>query len=505
VTQIGPKTEFGGEPIPPGFILPITGRKPNGEYQFGKMEPYPPHATIDVRILQEYIRCRGSKLKTALALAEITFPPFPPDLSYMERYSALRCCPRTPAGYRITPSMVMGLVTNLKLIGVWRWGDIIKANNHEPVVPQSLFLTAYELALSRAKPKGRSIYYEPMEWSGLLWCYNHEKPAQISSYSSGGVYRCKRDYDAARGRICLNIEKRFIDEPLTTEVLHQLDFTPFAEEVLEQLETEEERGKLVMVRNRQEIAELKRRLENLKQYLGCGDRQREEIYWQQYRSTEEKLRQLQNNPVTEKTIADIDIKTVKQFLINLPGKWKNYSPSVRNRLLKLLIEKVDLHHDAKTIEATVFWKTGFRQQIIIQRARAAFSQDSIWTDEENKLLKTLWPKASLETVLEVLPKRTLLAVKNHARCLGLNRRIKPDSATIRRRWTKQEEMQACALYEEGTPVPEIALKLNFTTASIVQHAKVGRWNRPPWAKQRKKPVVWKVVEQNFKSSQSESS
>ena len=187
--------EFVGEPIPPGYILPITGRKANGEYQFGKMEPYPPHAAIDVRILQEYIKWRGSKLKTALALADVTFPSFPPELAYMERYSVLRSVPRTPAGYRITPAMVKGLATNLKLIGVWRWGDTIKVNNHKPVVPEDLFLVAYELALTRAKPKGRAVYYEPMEWSGLLWCCNHDKPALVSSYSTGGVYRCKRDCD----------------------------------------------------------------------------------------------------------------------------------------------------------------------------------------------------------------------------------------------------------------------------------------------------------------------
>jgi hypothetical protein len=368
-----------------------------------------------------------------------------------------------------------------------------------------LFFTAYEIALSRAKPKGRAVYHEPMEWSGLLWCCNHDEPALVSSYSSGGVHRCKRDYDSARGRICLNIEKRFIDEPLTTEVLRQLDFTPFTEEVLEQLETEAERGKLATARSRQEIAELERRLESLKQYLGCGDKQREEIYWQQYQSTDEKLRQLQSNPVTEKAIADIDIETVKQFLINLPVKWKNYSPSVRNRLLKLIIEKTELRHDAKTIEATVFWKTGFRQQIVIQRARAAFSEDNLWTDKEDKILETLWPNSSLEAVLEALPKRTLSAVKNHARCLGLKRRRKPDSATIQHRWTKLEQSQTRKLYEGGASVPEIALKLNLTPASIVQHAKAGKWNRPPWAKQRKKPVIWKVMEQNFKGFQSEPS
>ena len=497
--------EFVGEPIPPGFILPITGRKANGEYQFGKMEPYPPHAAIDVRIFQEYIKHRGSKLKTALALADVTFPPFPPELAYMERYSALRSCPRTPAGYRITPSTVKGLVSNLKLIGVWRWGDIVKVNNHEPVVPEDLFLTAYELALARAKPKGRAVYYEPMEWSGLLWCCNHDNPALVSSYSAGGVYRCKRDYGAALGHICLNIEKRFIDEPLTTEVLRQLDFTPCAEEVLGQLENQAVQGKLAAARYRQEITELERKLENLKQYLGCGDKHREETYWQQYTSTEQKLKELSNKPVLEKTITTVDIDTVKQFLLNLPGKWQNYSSTVRNRLLKLLIEKVELRHDAKTIEATVYWKTGFCQRVIIQRARATFNQESSWTDDENKLLEALWRNAPLTAVQEALPERTLSAIRNHARRLGLKRQRKTNPAKLRRRWTKQEEKQAKALYESGTPFSEVAMKLNRTQAAIVQRAASKKWHRPSGERSKKKPVVWKTADQDFKGLQEESS
>jgi hypothetical protein len=200
-----------------------------------------------------------------------------------------------------------------------------------------------------------------------------------------------------------------------------------------------------------------------------------------------------------------DIKTVKQFLVNLPGKLHNHSPSVRNRLLKLLIEKIELHHDTKSIDATIYWKIGFHQQVIIQRARAAFNQDNIWTDEEDKLLETLWPNASLKAVVETLPRRTLSAVRNHARYLGLKRRRKPNSAVIRHRWTEQEQSQARELYEGGIPVPEIALKLNLTQAAIVQHARVKKWNRPPCAKRRKEPIVWKTTEQNFKGFQEESS
>jgi hypothetical protein len=495
--------EFVGEPIPPGFMLPVTGRKSNGEYRFGKMEPYPPHAAIVVWILQEYIKCRGSKLKTALSLGGVTFPTFPTELAYMERYSALRGCPVAPSGYRITPAMVKGLVTNLKLIGVWRWGDIVKVNNHDPVVPLDLFLTAYELALARAKPKGRAVYQEPMEWSGILWCCNHERPALLSSYSSGGVYRCKRDYEKALGRICLNVEKRYIDEPLTTEVLRQLDFTPCAEEVLDQLENEAARDKLATARYRQEVVELEKRLENLKQYLGCGDKRREEIYWQQYRAAEEKLKVLLNNPAPEKPIDTVDIKTVKQFLTNLLGKWKHYSLTVRNRLLKLLIEKVELCHDTKTIDATVFWKTGFYQRIIIQRAGTTNNQESAWTEEENSLLEKLWQDAPLETIQEALPKRTLSAIRNNARRLGLKRGRQVNRDRMHLRWMEPEEKQARELYEGGTPFSLIALKLGRSPEAIIQRAIAKKWYTPK-KNIKIKPVAWKLVDQNFKGLQEES-
>jgi hypothetical protein len=82
---------------------------------------------------------------------------------------------------------------------------------------------------------------------------------------------------------------------------------------------------------------------------------------------------------------------------------------------------------------------------------------------------------------------------------------KTGSSTMRHRWTKQEETLAYELYEEGTPVSEIAMKLNLHQAAIEQHAKVGKWNRPSWFKQRKKPAIWKIAEQNFKGFKEESS
>jgi len=108
-------------------------------------------------------------------------------------------------------------------------------------------------------------------------------------------------------------------------------------------------------------------------------------------------------------------------------------------------------------------------------------------------------------VLEALPDRTLSAIRNHARHLGLKRQRNKNSAEIKRRWTKQEEAQAQELYKGGTRFSEIATKLNRTQVAIMQRAIVKKWYNPSQAMRKKKPVVWKTVDQDFKGFQEEPS
>jgi len=58
------------------------------------------------------------------------------------------------------------------------------------------------------------------------------------------------------GPICLDINGQFIDDPLTTAILRQLDFTPYAEEVLSRLESDVSNGKLERIRHSQQISRL---------------------------------------------------------------------------------------------------------------------------------------------------------------------------------------------------------------------------------------------------------
>ena len=489
--QKAARGEYVGGPIPAGFVLPVIGQKTNGQYEFGKFEPYLPHAEIVVQVLREFVRQHGSALKAAQRLASLSFPCFPSELTYMESRSALRMCPKTHDGYRVTPELIRGLATNVKLIGVWQWGDTEPIlNNHEPAVPQELFLAAYELAIRKGKQKGRAVYSEPLEYSGLLWCCNHPYPEPVSSHCCEGDYRCQRDYFKGEGQICFDIAHRFIDQPLTTEILRQLDFTPYAEEVLAKLEAEAIQDRGSQVERTRQVNELVRRLENLKTYLGCGNREREEIYWAEYKKTSTQLEELRAKPAPEIKVTITDIQQVRDFLSQLSSKWQAYPRSMRNRLLNLLIERVELHHDRETVEATIIWKAGLQQAVIIDRPPAKGSRDKRWNLEEDKLLTMLWPSSSREAVQAALPNRSWKSICCHAHYLKLRRERGHPQPSPQRRWKPEEEARAKAMYEAEVSLADMVTELGRNRTAILNKACKLGWRRPESAKWQKAQVTW---------------
>ena len=463
--------EYVGEPIPPGLYLPVIGRKPSGEYEYRKMEPYPPHAEIVVRIFQEYIRQVGSCLKTCRALNNMTFPFFPLEMQYMERLTSLRTCSRTPDGYEITANLIRRLVTNLKMIGVFQWGDNEAiVDNHKPVVPRELFLEAYHLATRTKKPKGRAINFEPLEWSGLLHCMNDPEPRKIISLNSKERYVCNRDYIARGKSVCLDITARFFDEPLTTTVLRQLYLTPFTEEILDRMESENTRPRLEEIQNRKQGKKLEEEIKKWQLLLpGCVDsatdrvdREKEEFYWRQIREAQQQLEEIRTRPVP-KEIPDIDYDKVREFLKGLTKNWNTYSRSLRNRFLKLIIEKVEIR-GSEDIEARIIWKTGFQQKVIIDRPKSNSKLERRWTKEEDELLRLMYPGSSLGVVTAALPGRGWKGITLRAQRLKLSRKVSGSSQW--RHWTQEDDRRLEVYYEEGMKLQEITDKLGRSELSV---------------------------------------
>jgi len=478
-----------GNPVSPGYIVTIEGQRRDGSYILGKWEPYPPHQETVIEVLTELVR-QGSLHKAAQALnaKRVFFSFFPQTLKYMETRSALRQYLKDDMGYRITPYTLKGLATNPKLIGIWEWMDVLIENNHPGIVPKDLFLQAYDIATSK-KPRGRAAYAEPMEWVGLLYCCNHDEPRQLSANNKRKQWACNYDYKMGRASRCLYVNDHILTTPLTSEFLSCLDLTPHAQAVMEKLRQEVNDHNFEESRNRRQEAELKSRIANLERYLGSGDAKREETYWRLINEARIELDTLQRKPAST-TSASVDVERVAHFLENLEGNWQRYPSRLRNRLLTLLVNRVDLRHDQNSIEATIIWKAGFEQRVRIKRPTAHFTKESQWQPEEDKLLAMLWPSSSRETLAAALPARPWAAMNQRASRLKIRRRWEKKTPDLAHLWTEEEEKRLKELYTQGVSVKEIARKLGRSEQAIKSRASIISAPRPKGFYPRKIEPTW---------------
>ncbi len=487
-----------GSPVSPGYIVNIEGQKRDGSYILGKWEPYHPHQEIIVQIFEEVVR-QQSLHRAALVLNArgVVFPFFPEALKYMETRSALRQYLKDDNGYRITGHALRGLATNVKLIGIWEYRDILIENNHPAIIPIKLFLQAYEIALVN-KPRGRAVYSEPMEWSGLLYCHNHDEPRQLSSNNSRKQWACNYDYKMGQGPRCLYVEDHILTKPLTRELLNSLDLTPHSQAVLEKLQQEVGEHNIEESKNRRREAELKNRIANLERYLGLGNSEREETYWRLIKEAKAELDTLiKREPASASTPTPIDLERVSRFLDNLEENWQKCPSRYRNRLIKLLVDRVELHHDQTTINATIFWKTGFEQKLRIERPTAHFTKEKHWQPEEDKLLRMLWPSSSKEAVIAAFPTRSWGSISERASRLKLRRQWMRASVNNLRPWTTEEEDCIKTMYASGAKTYEIARKLGRTERAVLGRACLLGIHRPKGFYPRKAEPTWSAENINI--------
>ncbi len=484
-----------GTPVCPGFIVEIEGQRNDGSYIMGRWLPYAPHKEVILIALQELVRQHSVfKAVRVLYARGVVFPFFPQEFKYMETRSALRLYRKNDKGYIITTNTLRTLATSVALIGTWQWKDILIENNHPAIVPLELFLQAYEIATSHG-PRGRAAYSEPMEWANLLYCYNHETPLKVAAYNTSRRWACDHSHHLGLGPSCLYVEDHLLTPPLTRAFLDCLDLTPHAQAVLDRLKTEISEHSLEETKRRQRENELKAHVANLEKYLGCGDPVREETYWRLTREARAELQMVRQRPAAPESTV-VDIEKVAGFLENLEGNWQKYPGSLRNHLITLLIDRVELRHDRSHIEATIIWKVGFRQIVNIQRPPSPFMREKVWTEEEDNLLRMLWPSSSWETLQATFPGRTQNAIEMRVWKLQIKRQPVPQAHLAARPWTKEEESQLREMYAAGTGIAEIAGKLGRNENAIqAKMARIGL-RKPEALRHKRSEPAWEAC--NFK-------
>ena len=290
---------------------------------------------------------------------------------------------------------------------------------------------------------------------------------------------------------CLHIADHILTWPLTSEFLSCLDLTPHAKAVLERLRNEVEERDLEETLRRRRETELKARLAGLEGYLGSGDPEKEKTYWRLIKETREQLDTVKRKPKIKKATA-LDLEKVTQFLENLEDEWQEYPQRVRNRLLTLLIDRVEIRHNLSRIEATIVWKVGFRQTIIIKRPSMKSTKDKWWQAEEDDLLRMLWPSSSPEALTAAFPGRSWAAINQRASKLKVNRKSVTRRHESGKRWTEEAKGQLRELYASEPDIAKIAKKLRRSPKAIMGMASLMGLHRPYEFRHQKVEPDWET-------------
>ncbi len=488
-----------GAMVPPGFYLPIIGQRNDGSYIFGKLALYQPHVEVNIIVLKELVHWR-SKLLAARALRakHIVYPFFPPELAYMNTRSSIKRSPRIEAenGWAITPEVIRGLATNPKQIGVWISGDkVIKDNHPSPFSGEllDLWIQSYEIA-HKGEPEHRVTGNEPMPFAGLFYCTNHGEPSLITCHNTEDRLRCTKGYKIG-APICLDVTSHLVTDPLTKVFLERFNPFPYVEAMLRQVEEEMKTGSLESKKLEQDKKQIKQRIANLKGSLGYKDKRKDEILLEEITKAERDLAALEQRAWDshKRNPAPIDIGRIREFLWRLWQNWDSYLNRLKNEILYLFIDRIELHHERKLIEATIVWKSGERQVILIDRPRAHFATELRWRPEEDNLVKLLWPSTRREAVLAAFPGRSWKAIMGRAARLGVHRVRETYRLGASKHWTEREKSELKRLYEAGVPISEISAQLGRGQVAVVSKASLLKLRRPREAKWKRLEPTWRQV------------
>jgi len=200
---------------------------------------------------------------------------------------------------------------------------------------------------------------------------------------------------------------------------------------------------------------------------------------------------LQQKPLPS-PVTSVDIDRVRRFLENLENEWQKLSSTLRNRLIKLLIDHVDIAHDRNHIQATIIWKIDFKQRIDIERPVGNSRQERHWTNEQDSLLRLLWPTSTKEVLLAAFPNRQLGGIRGRAAKLGLERRVRHYPPRWKG-WTSSDDDRLSALYVTETPIEDIAAELGRSKQAVLSRAWFLKIKRPREIRFAFPKVNWEVL------------
>lgn len=464
-----------GQSLPTGYVLDLQEKirvdgkvMKNENYQ--KMQPYEPHAQV---VRQIFHLARKGMTPTQIARhckrEGIVLSALPPELRVGANVRTfLQLQKNADGSWPVTTSRVISILKNPAYIG-WRiWqGEVVTTNGHPPIVDEEIFWAVQDkFGTRRPRPKKDR---PPLPLAGILYCGHHDVPRQMcysrSQQHPPGSYQCKSVYV---GGFCCQITARLLETATCEAVISQCCCSELTDQVLDQLTSEYKQAKEQAAAYKRELQRLEREVENLEHNFTLR-LSPERAAWIETEIQERldritELSSPENHPIGRMVgpkVTDEDVALVKTFLANLSTGWDAQPDELKSAFLNLVLERVVIYPDKRTIRAEITWRTGLVQEILIRRR--VYKRG--WTEAEESLLREHFESSPIPELLEMFPGRTWMAIYQYGRNeLGMSRSHMRGGAGRQkkemRRWTEEEDAILREYYDGNITWAELTSRID---------------------------------------------
>jgi DNA invertase Pin-like site-specific DNA recombinase len=456
--------EWDGRSVPVGFY--VTAKVPRKRFESGtaprRYLVWEEHAVVVRWIFKRFRELAGDfaalKREVAQKTAEQGYLfPFFPDTMY-KPHIALST---NGQGYIISDTGLKDLLCNIAYIG-WFYNNgapPIK-DNHPAIVNEGDFWYAFD-RLSPVSIDGRE---QPRERARFTKVGTNPAPALLRGILKADGYCVYVNQYAAKQRSAaytiVNTKEYFAGEKLGSIAVtdldnivtgHLLEKLEAGKKTREQLEPEMWDGwddldtmlatRLIDVAKVQEsltagidaqLVEYTQEAASLENTLHYGAAALDGKTIEKFSIRLGNLRRSIDQLETKKQRAAERAAELKEFaerLDDVPALWKDMSLEKRRRFVKLVTEKITLTklaHDWMLVEIAWFWPDVPHSFCYIWQRQVG----TAWTDEENRLLRTLYPHADRATILQALPTRSWTAIGRQAFNLQISRPTLPNTSGL---------------------------------------------------------------------------
>lgn len=421
---------YGGESLPPGYVLDERKALPNGEENpdYHTFKVYEPHAEV-VSMIFDKLVAGMTQVQTARYCDHhsIVFPFFPPELDTPANRKTFATTKTNGSGWIITIGRVRSIARNPAYIG-WRvWGgEVVSKDAFPSIVEEGIFWTVQRRFNSGTQSRPRRET-DPMPLAGLLHCGKHDVPNKMSYSNQRKTYEC---CDYVTKTICSTITARYLDDPISEAVIGQISLPELAEKTLHKLTNEYEQAKEQAASYRREMRRLETEVENLRENLSVEILGTDQLQWidQQIKSRLARIRELsdlESQPIVQAVghcvPGQADIELLKSWLDNLDEEWPRQPNGFKNVFLHLLLDEIVVWYDGQgEIRARLIWRVGLEQEILIHLPPCGGSRPA-WSDAEISIMREHYEMATRDELRVMLPERSWEGIKCKGSNLGLTR------------------------------------------------------------------------------------